>query len=657
MKHRKLLEMEDLGITDEIRETAYKDQGEERGEEGNWRGIYSYYKYHSYLRAGKQNGILKVEIYRGEDIRKLNEEPVFMIFLSSKENKYTTYLPKEKKWSRAKIRNLPLGSYDYKKVYGQSFWITDEEEKMILKYLGFNEPEPRRSVTWAINDWQTTVMHRKEIQEIDHVMDQVTETPADFGQWVRDEAFWKKQYIFYNASKGEAYCTACRKTIKTKMKSVHNKQVECPKCGRIVTAKSWKKQKTIDDNETAALIQKISDGYIIRFFECRKINRLQEKWREQVIFWEYGRTQLDKRMRFVRDYDYGNFKQTGQDRWCRSNYVNHYSCAVVYPRNLEMLRKSTRLIDIPLEKMLEREKEHRVRIENLLHPDKGVGYLIHAGLTRMAMEYIESQRIVNKNAKDAQGAMGIDRNRICRLKELNGGMRVLEWLRYEQKTGRKLSQKLLVRLDRMQISQKDLKDIMQYGITPEKALNYIEKQPEGKNAVLTEWKDYLDMAKKEHMDTTDDIVRYPKNLRRRHNELADLRNKKKEKERAKQYSLIDQKIRKLLPRVARYYWEDKEYMIVPAAKCEELMREGRILHHCVGASSRYMEKMAAGESWILFLRRKDSLEDPYYTVEIDMKTDEILQWYSEYDRKPDREKIQKVLGRFKKSLNKEKVTA
>ena len=37
MKHRELLEMEDLGITDEIRETAYKDQGEERGEEGSGR--------------------------------------------------------------------------------------------------------------------------------------------------------------------------------------------------------------------------------------------------------------------------------------------------------------------------------------------------------------------------------------------------------------------------------------------------------------------------------------------------------------------------------------------------------------------------------------------------------------------------------------------
>ena len=435
MRRRDLLEMEDLGITDEIRETAYKDRGEERGKEGDWRGVYRYYKYHCYLRASLKNGILKVEVYRGEDIRALDEEPAFIVFLSDKENKYITHLPKEKKWSTAKIGNILLGIYDHKKSYGQPFWITDDEEKTILKYLGFDKPEIRRSVYGAINDWQTIVTHRKEIQEIDYVMNQVKETPEDFGQWVRDEAFWKKQYIFYNASKGKAYCTACRKTIKTKMKSVHNKQVECPECGRNVTAKSWKKQKAVDDREITALIQNIPDGYIIRFFECRKISRIQENWREQVNFWEFGRTQLDKRMCFVRGYDYANFKQTGKTRWCRSNYVNHYSSAVVYPRNLETLRKSTRLMDIPLEKMLEQEKGHRVRIENLLHPDKGIGYLIYAGLTRLAMEYIESYRSINKNAKDAQGALGIDRNRICRLKELNGGMRVLEWLRYEQKTG------------------------------------------------------------------------------------------------------------------------------------------------------------------------------------------------------------------------------
>ena len=95
-------------------------------------------------------------------------------------------------------------------------------------------------------------------------------------------------------------------------------------------------------------------------------------------------------------------------------------------------------------------------------------------------------------------------------------------------------------------------------------------------------------------------------------------------------------------------------MIVPAAKCKELMTEGRTLHHCVGMNDRYMNKMAAGESWILFLRKREALDTPYYTIEIDMGNDEILQWYSEYDRKPDADRIRKILNLFRRSLEKRK---
>ena len=91
-------------------------------------------------------------------------------------------------------------------------------------------------------------------------------------------------------------------------------------------------------------------------------------------------------------------------------------------------------------------------------------------------------------------------------------------------------------------------------------------------------------------------------------------------------------------------------MIIPAGRCEELMNEGRTLHHCVGASTQYMEKMAAGESWILFLRKKKELEKPYYKIEIDMEDDSILEWYSEYDRKPDEKQIKKLLDAFRKSI-------
>ena len=60
-----------------------------------------------------------------------------------------------------------------------------------------------------------------------------------------------------------------------------------------------------------------------------------------------------------------------------------------------------------------------------------------------------------------------------------------------------------------------------------------------------------------------------------------------------------------------------------------------------------MKKMAAGESWILFLRKKENLEKAYYTVEISMKDDRILQYYSEFDRQPDKTAISKVLEKFK----------
>ena len=65
-----------------------------------------------------------------------------------------------------------------------------------------------------------------------------------------------------------------------------------------------------------------------------------------------------------------------------------------------------------------------------------------------------------------------------------------------------------------------------------------------------------------------------------------------------------------------------------------------------------MEKMAAGESWILFLRKKQELKKPYYTIEIDMEDDRILQWYSEYDRKPAEKQIKKLLDTFRKSIRK-----
>lgn len=73
-----------------------------------------------------------------------------------------------------------------------------------------------------------------------------------------------------------------------------------------------------------------------------------------------------------------------------------------------------------------------------------------------------------------------------------------------------------------------------------------------------------------------------------------------------------------------------------------IVREGRTLHHCVGGDN-YLQKHADGISYILMLRKKEDQETPYITVEIRADGRSIVQWYGAFDRKPDKEQVEKWL--------------
>ena len=45
--------------------------------------------------------------------------------------------------------------------------------------------------------------------------------------------------------------------------------------------------------------------------------------------------------------------------------------------------------------------------------------------------------------------------------------------------------------------------------------------------------------------------------------------------------------------------------------------EGRKLHHCLSHAERYWERMEKHESYLLFLRRAATPDEPYYTMEIE----------------------------------------
>ena len=326
----------------------------------------------------------------------------------------------------------------------------------------------------------------------------------------------------------------------------------------------------------------------------------------------------------------------------------------LYTKNVKMVVRDTVLRYAPLAEWMKHEKkEIPVGYFIRKYPtSQFLEFFVKIGLYRLTTEYV--RRAHKWTGQTPNEILKINKQRINRLIRMDGGLIALEWLRYEEREGLKIPDDTILWLQDSRLTPNSCRSILGSIGSVVRMVRYIARQDVPPADFLRTWEDYLRMAADEGMDTMDDIVRFPKNLRARHDYLVRLGEQSEDKKRLEKYAALDKRIAERLSEAGRYYWESEDYVIVPAAKCKELMTEGRTLHHCVGMNDRYMNKMAAGESWILFLRKREALDTPYYTIEIDMGNDEILQWYSEYDRKPDADRIRKILNLFRRSLEKRK---
>lgn len=146
-------------------------------------------------------------------------------------------------------------------------------------------------------------------------------------------------------------------------------------------------------------------------------------------------------------------------------------------------------------------------------------------------------------------------------------------------------------------------------------------------AVDRTWKDYIEAAKVCGYDLSQKAVVMPKDLYGKHNDAVALRNELRPtwvggKQTAPE---IRKKFEERLPALTRKYAKmgEKYFIRIPAAP-EEIVTEGQTLHHCVGGYS-YISNHAAGRNPILFLRRVDAPDEPWYTMEINVDTNKILQ--------------------------------
>lgn len=143
------------------------------------------------------------------------------------------------------------------------------------------------------------------------------------------------------------------------------------------------------------------------------------------------------------------------------------------------------------------------------------------------------------------------------------------------------------------------------------------------------WRDYIEAAKEVGYDLTNKAVVMPRDLYRRHDDAVAIRNAMRPARTYGSETKITEKMKqnfeKRAPELARKYAATgAEYFIRVPQEPEEIIAEGRALSHCVGGYN-YIKNHADGKNPILFLRKTDDPDTPFYTMEIDGKTNKILQ--------------------------------
>lgn len=263
------------------------------------------------------------------------------------------------------------------------------------------------------------------------------------------------------------------------------------------------------------------------------------------------------------------------------------------------------------------------------------------------------------NANQLDEFLGIRKEKVKFLMEKQGEPRILSVLQMERRMGQRWTNQQVEALEEINVTQGDMERVT--GImTLQKALNQIAKYAgceygtgcsTARNRlahVARTYFDYLLMREQQGYDLSNTIYQRPRDLENAHKKMVDEidreKAEKRKQEAEERYPLIRKNYRKLRN---RFFYEDEKYLIRPARSAEEIIMEGRILHHCVGGDN-YLREHNNQKGVILVLRHKEEPEIPYITVEIMEK--HILQWYGAYDKKPDESNMQRWLDAYEKRL-------
>lgn len=602
-----------------------------------------------------------------------NRELIYRMAFNDME--YAHYDYKSKKWDAIVC--------SYKKPHRNEINnanIGEEDRENILKFYGRNKKDYQdyTDIICDIENLADTrkdkVRHEREGKEKEQLMKLVPKAPKILHEAINIYVC-QGNIIYYKrkGNKADYHCCQCGMDYTRRNKSSEGYEDsifgplakvprvyetdKCPYCKKQGILLQMGHAKTTMQVFEILLYQLAKDGktLIVRGY---RINAHRSQYDEcKVVYNEYA-------LSFLRP-GYERIYQIWGDHIKKSTHFNIDKDCDVHELGSSIISESslkyypsnmTRLICAVVEK----ETNHVIAKYNTLRTyanAPAIESLYKIGLYNICRSLIWSgghTRDIKKTAKEAADILMVSKEGFGYIRRnANDDRYILEIIRYMEKNNIPLNDNNIEIIKSLEIHHSSKNAIMTTHLlmyqSIQKLYNYLNKQKHSYASitdVLNEYYDYIKQRESQEDDLSNTVYLRPRDLHTTYMTLLDdvehLKNEKYIAEMSEKYKNIRERSAKI-PK--KYTWQQADFLIRPAKSAEEIVMEGRLLHHCVGSDAQgYMKRFNEGKGWILLVRHIQSPTVPFVTVEL--VNNKIRQWYGIKDSKPDRENVEAFLNAY-----------
>lgn len=566
--------------------------------------------------------------------------PKFVVFQARDEFTTLEYCEDGKsKWRQSKTVDLGPG---YHSFCSDCAFYNRNEELMVIRFCS----KEKDKGFYALEHLQlnlvckrSAICKRKREAVIKKRMQYVRPLAVkSIKAWLQKEIF--PAHIFYYYKKGSkiqnGYCTHCHEKVQL-FSPRHGAKTVCPSCGWTATTHATGRNSRVHDRTTILYLQKYGEELLIRV--CKASVSYKDYLKPDISVWENARFFLNRDIKNPKNevyyYSYGSDKLTPWakgyrpcfNRW--AYYFEADTAGHIFTPNLGKVLSGTPWQYSQLKEYYLSDKE-TMDLPTYLrtyqrHPV--LEYLVKLRLYKLVTfeVYGDKRSTFNENPLNMDGRnindvlgvgrqylplmqdIDIDRGTFCLMKKM-----ISHSVAFDRDFLKWCQDNILHDFD-------ELRRCLNY-MTGHKLMRYLEEQSDGHTYAASqyygetpvkrafgEYKDYIRFCEDLEYDLSDDFVLFPRDLHDAHNRASEMFNDKKVEIYNKKITAEYEKLE------GQYQFTKYGLTVLPPKTASEIVAEGHALHHCVGG---YVSRVADKECVILFLRKENEPDIPFYTIEV-----------------------------------------